>query len=94
LLHDRAATVRDQGDLVAALRLYESLLDVASGTGNLTHRSHGEIGVARTMHALGRHAEAVPHWDAAVVAFRELGQPEAEEVRDERAALACACGQR
>lgn len=94
LLHDRAATVRDDGDLPAALRLYQSLLDVASGTGNLTHRSHGEIGVARTMHALGRHADAVPHWNAAEAAFRELGQPEAEEVRDERAALACACGQR
>ncbi|MFC3897612.1 tetratricopeptide repeat protein [Lentzea rhizosphaerae] len=94
LLHDRAATVRDNGDLHAALRLYQSLLDVASGTGNLTHRSHGEIGVARTMHALGWHAEAVPHWNAAEAAFRELGQPEAEEVRDERAALACACGQR
>ncbi|WP_439660205.1 tetratricopeptide repeat protein [Lentzea sp. HUAS TT2] len=91
---DRAATVRDTGDLPAALLLYRSSLDVAIGTGNLSNQSHGEIGVARTLHELKRHDEAVPHWDAAEAVFRELEQPEAEEVRAERAGLTCACGQR
>ncbi|KJK47806.1 SARP family transcriptional regulator [Lentzea aerocolonigenes] len=90
----RAATAGDAGDRVAALRLYESLLGLATDTGNRTHRAYGEIGVAQSMHALGRHSDAVVHWDAASEVFAELGQPEAEEVRDERAALTCACGQR
>ncbi|WP_089957062.1 AfsR/SARP family transcriptional regulator [Lentzea xinjiangensis] len=94
LYRDRAATEFDRGDLHAALKLYRTLLDMATGTGNRTHRSHGEIGVARTMHALGMHADAVAHWDTAEAVFRELGQPEAEEVRAERAALTCACAQR
>lgn len=94
LHRDRAATMRDCGDLAAALRLYRAVLDVATGTGNRTHQSHGEIGVARTLHAMGRHVEAVPHWNAAVAVFAELDQPEADEVRAERAALSCACGQR
>lgn len=94
LCRDQAATADAGGDQHAALRLYLELLDRATGTGNRTHRSHGEIGVARTMHALGRHADAVAHWEAAEAVFTELGQPEAEEVRAERAALTCACGQR
>ncbi|MCR3752948.1 DNA-binding transcriptional activator of the SARP family [Lentzea californiensis] len=94
LFRDRAATARDGGDLAGALRLYLALLDVATGTGNRTHQSHGEIGVARTMHALGRHSDAVAHWNAAEAVFTELDQPEAQEVRAERAGMTCACGQR
>ncbi|WP_232836563.1 AfsR/SARP family transcriptional regulator [Lentzea terrae] len=94
LFRVRAATSSDGGDQVAALRLYESLLDLATGTGNRTHRAHGEVGVARTMHALGRHSDAAAHWEAAEDVFAGLGQPEVEEVRAERAALTCACGQR
>lgn len=94
LYRDRAATARDGGDLASALRCYQSSLDVATGTGNLTNLSHGEIGVARTLHALGRHREATRHWDVAESVFHDLHQPEAEEVRDERAALSCPCGQR
>jgi DNA-binding SARP family transcriptional activator len=91
---DRAATVRDSGNPAGALLLYRSSLDIATGTGNLSNQSHGEIGVARMLHALDRHDEAVQHWDNAEAAFRELEQPEAEEVRAERATLTCACGQR
>ncbi|GAB2867747.1 AfsR/SARP family transcriptional regulator [Lentzea nigeriaca] len=94
LLRDRALTARDGGDLAKALHLFLTLLDVATGTGNRTHQSHGEIGVARTMHALGRHSDAVAHWDAAEAIFAELDQPEADDVRAERAELTCACGQR
>ncbi|MEV6236800.1 BTAD domain-containing putative transcriptional regulator [Lentzea sp. NPDC051838] len=94
LFRVRAATAGDGGDHGAALRLYESLLDLATGTGNRTHRAHGEIGAARSMHALGRHSDAAAHWEAAETVFAELDQPEAEEVRAERAALTCACGQR
>jgi DNA-binding SARP family transcriptional activator len=92
LFHDRAATARDGGDLAAALRLYRSLVDVASG--NRMHQARGELGVARMLHALRRHSEAVPHWGAAEALFAQLDRREAEEVRDERAELACACGQR
>ncbi len=94
LLRDRALTAGDGGDLATALRLYLTLLDIATGTGHRTHQARGELGVAQTMHALGRHSAAVPHWDAAEAVYVELGQPEAEEVRAERAALTCACGQR
>lgn len=94
LLRDRAVTEKDRGNFGAALRLYLALLDVAAGTGNRTHESLGQIGAARTLHALGRHAQAVTHWDAAEAVYRELDQPQAEEVRRERAALTCACGQR
>lgn len=94
LLRDKAFTARDGDDPHGALRLFQELLGVATDTGNRTHQGHGEIGVARTMHALGRHAEAAAHWDAAEAIYTELDQPEAEEVRAERAALRCACGQR
>ena len=94
LLRDRAATEKDRGNLGAALRLYRSLLGLATDTGNRTHESYGQIGAARTLHAMGEHAQAAPHWDAAEAVFRELDQPEAEEVRRERDALTCACGQR
>lgn len=94
LLRDRALTAHDGGDLAGALRLYQTLSDAATGTGNRSYQATGEIGVARTMHALGRHAAAVPHWDAAEAIYAELDQPEVEEVRAERAALRCACGQR
>lgn len=94
LLRDRAATEKDRGRPGAALRLYQELLDVAAGTGNRTQESYGQIGAARTLHAMSRHAEAVAHWDAAEAVYRELDQPEAEEVRRERAGLTCACGQR
>ncbi|USX52325.1 tetratricopeptide repeat protein [Lentzea sp. HUAS12] len=94
LVRDRAATEEDRGNLGAALRLYRSLLGVATDTGNRRQESRGQFGAARTLHAMGRHAEAAAHWDAAEAVYRELGQPEAEEVRRTRAALTCACGQR
>ena len=94
LLRDKAFTARDGGDPHGALLLFQELLGVATDTGNRTHQGHGEIGVARTMHALGRHAEAAAHWDGAEAIYAELDQPEAEEVRAERAELTCACGQR
>ncbi len=94
LFRVRAATAKDSGDQVGALRLYRSLLALATDTGNRTHRAYGEIGVARAMHALGKHSDAIAHWEAAEDVFAELDQPEADEVRAERAALTCACGQR
>ncbi|MGI5506510.1 tetratricopeptide repeat protein [Lentzea sp. CA-135723] len=93
LLRDRAATERDRGNLGVALRLYRSLLDLATKTGDRTHESDAEIGAARTLHAMGEHTRAAPHWDAAEAVFRDLEQPEAEQVRREREALTCGCGQ-
>ncbi|MFD4640871.1 tetratricopeptide repeat protein [Lentzea sp. NPDC058436] len=94
LVRDRAATELDRGNLGAALRLFQLLLGRAKDTGNRRQESRGQIGAARTLHAMNRHAEAVAHWDAAEAVYLELDQPEAEEVRRERAALTCVCGQR
>lgn len=91
LYRDHAATVRDGGDRAGALLLFQKSLRETTGTGNLTNQAHGELGVARMLHALERHAEAVAHWDSAEALFRELRQAEAEEVRAERAALTCDC---
>ncbi|MBN6034741.1 tetratricopeptide repeat protein [Amycolatopsis sp. 195334CR] len=92
LYRDRAATAQAGGDLAEALRLYRGALDLAAGTGNHTHRAHADRGVAQVLHALGRHAEAVPHWEAAEAGFAELEVPESDEVHTERDALSCACG--
>ncbi|MFD0202453.1 MULTISPECIES: AfsR/SARP family transcriptional regulator [Saccharothrix] len=88
---DRAATAQAAGDRDGALRSYRAALDLAAGTGNRGHGAHAHRGVARTLHALGRHTTAAEHWDAAEAGFVALGQPEAGEVRAEHAALTCAC---
>ncbi|KOV84494.1 tetratricopeptide repeat protein [Nocardia sp. NRRL S-836] len=94
LYRDRGLVAQDGRDHVTALRLFRSSLDVADATGNPTHRSHAEAGIARALHELGRHREAAAHWDVAEEVYAALDQPEAGEVRAERAGLACACGQR
>ncbi|MGC7102503.1 tetratricopeptide repeat protein [Amycolatopsis lurida] len=94
LYRDRAATAQAGGDLADALRLYRGALDLATGTGNHTHRAHADRGVAQALHALDRHAEAVPHWDAAEAGFAALEVPELDDVRAERGALSCVCGVR
>ena len=91
LYRDRGATALAQGDLAGAHRFYGAALDLATGTGNRSHRAHAAQGVAQTMHSLGRHADAVTHWDTAEAEFAALDQPAADDVRAERAALTCAC---
>lgn len=93
LYRDRGATAQARGDLVEAGRAYRAALDLADGTGNRTHQAHAHRGVARTLHLSGRHPDAVAHWRAAEDGFAELGLPETGEVRAERAAMRCACGQ-
>ncbi|MEV8440669.1 tetratricopeptide repeat protein [Actinosynnema sp. NPDC051121] len=91
LFLDRAATAQAGGDRSGALDAYRSALDLATGAGNRGHAARAHRGVARTLHALGRHADAAVHWDAAEAEFVALGQPEADEVRAEHGSLTCAC---
>ncbi|MGA6165287.1 tetratricopeptide repeat protein [Amycolatopsis magusensis] len=92
LYRDRGATAQAKGDQGGALRLYSAALDLATGTGNHTHRAHADRGVAQALHALGRHLEAISHWEAAEAEFAALEVPEADEVRAERSELTCGCG--
>lgn len=91
LYRDRAATAEARGDQAGALRLYRAASDLASGTGNRAYRAHAEHGVARALHALGRHGEAVPHWATAATELAALALPEAGGLRTELAELGCAC---
>lgn len=91
LYRDRGATAQAQGDLAGAHQFYGAALDLANSTGNRSHRAHAAWGVAQTMHSLGRHADAVPHWDTAEAEFTAFGQPAADDVRAERSALPCEC---
>lgn len=91
LFLDRAETAQAGGDRSGALAAYRSALDLATGAGNRGHAAQAHRGVARALHALGRHTSAAPHWDEAEAGFAALGQPEADEVRAEHASLTCAC---
>lgn len=91
LYHDRGATALAGKQLAEAFRDFHAALDLATGTGNRTYQAQANRGVAQTLHALGKHADAVAYWQAAEAQFVELDQPEAAAVRTERAALTCAC---
>ena len=88
---DRGATALAMGKYGEALRACQAALDLADGTGNRDHQAHAHHGVAKTLHTTGAHERAVPHWNAAEAEFTTLGLPEADEVRDERAAFECLC---
>ncbi|MGW5052755.1 tetratricopeptide repeat protein [Actinokineospora sp. NPDC004072] len=92
LYRDRGATALAGAELAEAFRAFQSALDLAASTGNRTHEAHAHHGIAQTLHALGRHAEAVQHWQAAEARFTDLGQPEAAGIRAARACLGCGCG--
>jgi DNA-binding SARP family transcriptional activator len=93
LYRDRGATAQAGGELAEAFGAYQSALDLASGAGNRTHEAHANRGVAQILHAMERHTDAAPYWRAAEAQFAALGQPEAADVRAERADLTCACRQ-
>jgi DNA-binding SARP family transcriptional activator/tetratricopeptide (TPR) repeat protein len=88
---DRGETARARGELADALRASKAALDLADGAGNRTYQARARRDVAVTLHAMGNHAHAIPHWDAAEGEFAALDLPEAAEVRKERTALACDC---
>jgi DNA-binding SARP family transcriptional activator/tetratricopeptide (TPR) repeat protein len=92
LFLDRGATARARGDRAEALRACQAALDLADGTGNRDYQARAHHDIANLLHELGQHDRAVAHWDAAATGFVELELPEAAEVREQRAALACACG--
>jgi DNA-binding SARP family transcriptional activator/tetratricopeptide (TPR) repeat protein len=89
---DRGATALARGAHGDALNAGKAALDLAVGDGNRSYQARAHHGVARTLHAMGDHKNAVPHWTAGEDGFAELGLPEAGDVRAERAALECACG--
>jgi DNA-binding SARP family transcriptional activator/tetratricopeptide (TPR) repeat protein len=91
LYHDRGATALADARLADARRAFLAALDLATGMGNRIYQAHANRGVAQTLHALGYHANAVTHWRDAERQLADLGLPEADLVRTERAALPCAC---
>lgn len=91
---DRGATALARGARRDALTACKAALDLADGSGNRAYQARAHRGVAETLHAMGEHSGAVAHWAAAESEFDALDLPEAGEVRDERAALECACGPR
>ncbi|MEV6621435.1 tetratricopeptide repeat protein [Amycolatopsis sp. NPDC051106] len=91
---DRGATALARGARRDALTASKAALDLADGSGNRAYQARAHRGVAETLHALGEHTGAVPHWTAAETGFDALDLPEAGAVRDERAALDCACAAR
>jgi DNA-binding SARP family transcriptional activator/tetratricopeptide (TPR) repeat protein len=89
---DRGATANAKGDLGQALSACRAALDSAVGTKNPVHQARANHAVAGILHVLGRHEQAIQHWDGAEEGFTALDVPEAAEVRAERAVLTCACG--
>jgi hypothetical protein len=49
------------------------------------------LGLARLLHGIGAHPQAVGHWRAAESEFGELELPEAGEIRAELGTMGCAC---
>jgi hypothetical protein len=88
---DRGATARAAGDHAEALRAARTALDLATSSGNRSYQARAHRGIAATLHAMDDHDGAVAHWTAAETGFGQLGLPEGDEVRAERAALECAC---
>lgn len=91
---DRGATALARGAQGDALTACKAALDLADGSGNRAYAARAHRGVAETLHAMGQHSGAATHWAAAEAEFAALDLPEAGEVRDERAALECACAAR
>jgi tetratricopeptide (TPR) repeat protein len=89
---DRGATFYAKGDYSQALNAYFAALDLIGG-GHVERdkRPDAEHGAARTLHQLGRHAEAAEHWQAAVDTYVELERPEFAEVQGELGRLSCLC---
>ncbi|MEU0796062.1 BTAD domain-containing putative transcriptional regulator [Amycolatopsis sp. NPDC005961] len=91
---DRGATALARGARRDALTACKAALDLADGSGNRAYQARAHRGVAETLHAMGEHSGAVTHWAAAETGFDALDLPEAGDVREERAALECACSAR
>ncbi len=89
---DRADTLLAARDAESARLVYLAALDLATPLGNRGQQANASHGVARALHILDRHDEAVSYWDSAEAPLRQLDRPEASEIRAERAVLRCACG--
>jgi DNA-binding SARP family transcriptional activator len=89
---DRGATARARGELRAALHAGEAALDQADGTGNRAYQARAHREVAQTLHDMGDHDRARPHWQTAEAEYAALDLPEAQEIHADLAAMTCACG--
>jgi DNA-binding SARP family transcriptional activator/tetratricopeptide (TPR) repeat protein len=88
---DRADTLLAARDAESARLAYLAALDLATPLGDRGQQANASHGVARALHALDRHDEAVSYWDSAEATLRQLGRPEAPEIHAERTGLRCAC---
>ncbi|MEV0170005.1 BTAD domain-containing putative transcriptional regulator [Streptomyces sp. NPDC050803] len=69
------------GNPSEALRLYHEALTVDVGCGQRDLRAHALAGIADIHAALGEHGSARDFWQRALVIYRELGMPQADETR-------------
>ena len=84
------AAVMVQANLASLyLELHQFEKSITTATAALEFAEPGSMRVERAnahrilgdaLDAIGRHAEASPHWRAALVIFQELGDPQADEV--------------
>jgi DNA-binding SARP family transcriptional activator/tetratricopeptide (TPR) repeat protein len=88
---DRGDTMLSAGDATFARLAYLAALDLATPLGDRGHQARANHGVARALHTIGDHDDALPHWHAAESAYAQLGRREESEISRERAALTCAC---
>ncbi len=88
---DRADTLLAARDPESARLAYLAALDLATPLGDRGKQARADHGVARALHAEGRHDEAVSYWDAAEVAFGQLDRQEGAQINTERTGLNCAC---
>jgi DNA-binding SARP family transcriptional activator/tetratricopeptide (TPR) repeat protein len=88
---DRGATSQARGEHPAALGAFQKALDLATGTGDRRTQAQSHHGIAQALHAVGEHDRATGHWHTAEAEFDQLRTPEANEIRQERQQLPCAC---
>jgi DNA-binding SARP family transcriptional activator/tetratricopeptide (TPR) repeat protein len=86
---DRGETAWAAGDGDGALHAYRAALDMSAGMGARVQRARANHNIAAVLHATGQHVPT--HWQDALTEFTELGLPEADEMREELATLACGC---
>ncbi|GAA3013068.1 AfsR/SARP family transcriptional regulator [Actinokineospora diospyrosa] len=88
---DRGETALAMGEIAEAHAAYEAALDLVGGDGDRIHQARAHYGLARVLHAAGKHEEASAQWTMAEAGFAALGQPEAAVVRAQRDTLDCPC---
>lgn len=78
-LNELAAANASAGNTTEALGLYQEAL-TEDGHGHQDQYAHALAGMGDVRAALGRHEQAVEHWQRALVTYRRLGMPQADAV--------------